>query len=525
MGVRGKDGKFTRSEDAQIDAEKRRNEAGKEYGFNMRAQGDYQEEMQHQLEKAGLYKDVKVNKYGFGEDFMNFLGLTTPRDFHTPLSDVVKEKLATDFTEDAREFFTPVDDMYGSPGGQDMVSSYGRVPVNHLMVLASQRLGVVYRGCHGTADDVFRNRFDFVSVDDHNKVIKRPEIFKWMRRSFFWDKMVECFDFEMRSGLGHLIAYYPNEKNIEKIGNKAPKSRPDSWEALSAYWMTPNNLQDDMKLDYDKQLWDFTGGVRSISNIHHSRVHVLETRRIEGGLRGSALAELCWVPLMCYLNTSYYILKGLAQMGTHYLVFNSAKEYPTPTETQAYINLANLMRANQTIVLGKNAEFKLQNAAGKIGSGLNEYLEFLKEDVSSAWIIPKNQLFGRSDGGGMDGAGALISKEDYLASNLSTKQLAATNDIMYILEEMCGFPDLEDITLRWNLDMHKTEQQRLTEQIMAEQLEQAKVQTKTAKMMLKLQKHQVDLQIEMAEVQKKMMKENPKQFMETSEKDEENLKE
>jgi len=73
--------------------------------------------------------------------------------------------------------------------------------------------------------------------------------------------------------------------------------------------------------------------------------------------------------------------------------------------------------------------------------------------------------------------------------------------------------------------MHKTEEQRLKEQLMREQLEQTKIITKQSKLGYKLYQRQVDLQIQMADVQNKMMKENPEQFMKTSEKDEENLEE
>jgi hypothetical protein len=517
---RAKDGSFVITGDEAKDAEVRREEAAKEHGYTVKKENDYAEEMQYQLEKAGLYKDVKVNEFGFGKDFLNFLHLGKGNNYNRPLNDIIQGQL----TGDSQNFYTPLDDFYGSsPGGGDMVHDYGRIPVNHLMILCAQRLGIANRACNGTASDVYRNRFDFVKDGDPDTVVKKPEIFTYMRKSLLWDKLVDELDFCLRTGLGHLVPYYKGEKDTTKMDQKAPESRPYKWDSFSAYWMTPNNLHDLRFLDYDKQRWNFVGGIHNVSNIHHSRVHVLELFRVEGGLRGGALPELCWTPLMCYLNTMYYVLKGLGQLGTHYLVFNSAKEYPTPTETQAYINLANLMRANKTIVLGKNASFTLENSGGKIGSGIEHYMEFLREDISSAWIIPKNQLFGRSDGGGLDGAGALISKEDYLASNLSTKQLATTNDLMFILEKMCGFPGLEEVTIRWNLDLHKTQEQRYKEELMEEQLNQAKTQTKMGDLNLKLFKEQSKLQIEMAKVQQKMMKEDPEQFMEESSEDEENL--
>jgi hypothetical protein len=221
----------------------------------------------------------------------------------------------------------------------------------------------------------------------------------------------------------------------------------------------------------------------------------------------------------------YYVLKSLSQLGTVSAGINIDKEYPTPTDIAAYVAVWDAMKANQCYVLGRNAQFKLQNTAGQIGQGLNSYLEFLIEDISSAWIFPKNQLLGRSDGGGLDGAGALISKEDYLASNLAVRQIQLTNDLMYIFRDICHFPNLEDVTLRWNIDLHKTQEQRYNEELLKEQVEVAKIGTEQAKLGNKLYKKQIELQIEMSNIQKQMMEKDPQAFMETSEKDEENLDE
>jgi len=234
------------------------------------------------------------------------------------------------------------------------------------------------------------------------------------------------------------------------------------------------------------------------------------------------LAEIAWTPLMCYLNTMYYVLKGLSRLGTVMASINSDKEYPTPTEVSKYIELWDLMKANNLFVLGKNATFNLQNTAGQIGAGIKDYLEFLIEDISAAWVFPKNQLLGRSDGGGLDGAGALVSKEDYLSSNISVKQLMITNDVMDILEKMCGFKQLENLTLRWNIDLHKTEEQRLKEESMRQQVEQMTIQTKQAKLQNGLFVKQIALQKEMADVQLKMLHEDPEGFMTQSDEDEEN---
>jgi hypothetical protein len=515
-------GKFAKAK-SDDDITPLRKKARDETGYtDIKNPEDMKEEMVDVLLRKKLINDqTKFNKYGFTEDFFKFLGLNgKAQNYHNPAPAHMLEKL----TGDAASYFTPVDDFYGTPGGGDTIYDYGRIPVSHLLVLSSQRLGIVYRACNGTAGDVVRNRFEFVRYDNPDKVIKRPEMMSWMRHTRFWDHLGNIVDWDGRTGQGNLISYYPGQVGTRNMYKPPPKSRPDSFETFSAYAMTPVNLHDEKtRLDYNKQRWKFRGGIIRNALIHEKRVYVMETRRVEGGLRGLALAEIAWTPLMCYLNTMYYILKGLSRLGTVLASVNSDKEYPTTTEVAKYIELWDLMKANNLFVLGKNATFNLQNVAGQISTGIREYLEFLIEDISAAWVFPKNQLLGRSEGGGLDGAGALVSKEDYLSSNISVKQLIITNDIMEILEKMCGFKDLEDLTLRWNIDLHKTQEQRLKEQSMEEQLEVQKIQTKQAKLQMTLFRKQVELQKEMSDVQLKMLRADPESFMAQSSEDEENL--
>ena len=416
-----------------------------------------------------------------------------------------------------------MDDFYGSTGsGGDAYYDYGRVPVSHLMVAATYRLGVLFRGCRGVADDVFMNGFDFVKANDFETIVKRDEIFRWIRRSNMMEKAMERLDFTRRVGLGHLVGLWNKEKGIKNSNKPAPNIRPDGFQSFSAYYMTPMNLLESLSYDYVKSMWDFMGGLFSAKMIDHTRVYPLETIRVEGGLRGAAIGEVCWVPLMCYLNTCYYILKGLSQLGLRTVGIQVDQEYPTKKMVESVVENIDKMNDANIYVLGRGSNLISENQASKLGAGIKDYMDFLKQDISSAWIIPINQLFGLSVGGGLDGAGALVSKEDYLSSCISTLQANMTGDLMYIFQEVCGFPNLEELTLRWNLDLHKTKEQRLKEQMMEQQVEQQGIATKQMKLQFELVSVQTELQMEMAEVQKKMLKKDPDTFMGITDKDEEN---
>ena len=400
-------------------------------------------------------------------------------------------------------------------------------------MLASKRIGVLFAACNRPATDIMDNGFDIVKTSDpdgdpiDNDKIKI--IRNWMDKEpiQFKKKITEIFDYDARSGLGHFIIdkYLKEERGPLSWNSKAPNTKPESIITFSPYYMTPNNVYQPNQLDYNRQLWNFTGGLHAASNIHHSRVYVYEGIRESLGLRGLALGELAWIASMCYLNIQYYLLKGMAQMGTMTVGINVDREFPTVAETAQYLALLKTFQANNFYVLGRGATLQVANVASAMGAGINDFMEFLKEDMSAAWVFPKNQLFGRAQGGGLDGAGAIVSKEDYISSNLSVKQSRAGPVIKHILQDMCGFAGLEDKTIRFNIDLHKTSEQRMKEQLMKEQVDQTKMMTEQMKLQQPLYKKQIKLQKEMADVQLEMMKRDPQALMEQSMKDEENTDE
>ena len=546
--ARNEDGKFKTSEQTLEESNKRREKNMRDMGFlDHRNPMDAIQEHTDALRKANLIN--KQAKTAFTKDFWSFISFGIPRDYRWPLPKKIKKQVEDMFsnrfpvkykeqlTLDYANFYTPLDDMYGDASGGDLWYEYGRVPVSHLMALCSKRIGVAFAACNRPARDVFDNGFDIVKKSDpegdpldDNKTVK--EIMKFDRKVRFQRKLVEIVDFCNRSGLGHLVVdeYEKEDHNNQKwLGGtqwsgQAPPTRPTRFQTFSTEFMTPINVYETKYLDYNRDKWDFRGGLHG-KQIHHSRTYPLELYREEVGLRGLALPELCFTSCMCYLNMAYYILKGLSQLGTYTVGIQSVNPVPTTAEIEAYLENLDLMMANNFFVMGSGASLVVENTASKIGQGINDIMEFYKEDMSAAWCFPKNQLFGRAQGGGLEGAGAIVSKEDYLGSNLSPLMSIMSYETMWILTEMCGFEDLDDKDVRFNIDAHKTEGQRLDEEIMRQQLEQQKVITSQVQLEQKLHKKQVALQVEMQNVQMEMLKKDPQKFLTYSEKDEENLEE
>jgi hypothetical protein len=531
---KGDGGEFITNKGPMKAAEGRRGQAKSDHGYgDLKEVTDYVAELNYVLEKAGLKNpNEKVDKLGFSDEFYEFsacFGLGQPRDYQHSIGTSISNRINDMRGDTAQPFYSPTDDMYGNATGQDYWHDSGRVPVSHLMALTSKRIGCAHRACNGAAKDTFDNRFDFVKYSDLDTPIKNNKsldtLLGWMRRSQFVRKVTEVLDFNLRSGLGHLnIEKYMDESlNAENWAKTAPKTKPERFVSFSAYYMTPQNINQPNRLDYKKNDWNYIGGLQGAHQINHSRIYVMEMEREELALRGLSLPELCWVACMCYLNVQYYILKSLAQLGNVTIGVTVDSLYPTPTEVARYLSLLNTMKANNFYVLGRGAELKIENAAAKLGSGIKDFMEFLKEDMSSAWIFPKNQLFGRSDGGGLNGAGAVVTKEDYLGSNISTKQLYLAEELMIILIEYCHFTGLDDMTIKFNIDLLKTKEQILGEQMMEEDLEKSKIMTEQTKLAAQLYKQQAKLQMEMAKVQLEMFKKDPEGFMQESQEDEENL--
>jgi hypothetical protein len=148
----------------------------------------------------------------------------------------------------------------------------------------------------------------------------------------------------------------------------------------------------------------------------------------------------------------------------------------------AFENWLDLMieyQANYFYLIGKEDELEFKNA--KLGQGMSEYIEFLKEDISAGLGIPLNFLFGRSVSGGIGGEGALTAERNYMQT-IANVQKSISDDVLRIVSD-CGF-NVDGLRLSWNLALQKTSEQRkrekmmdLQNEILEEQLKQMRTQT------------------------------------------------
>lgn len=548
-----KDGRFQpKSQEEKLEEiNKRREEGRKESGFPKDVINDPERMVDEHNEVMRKYGKINTDeKTAFTKDFWLFMGFGVPRDYRWGLTDKIKNKVEDmlrnrfplkigneKLVKDYANFYTPIDNMYGTAQGNDLWYEHGRIPMSHLNCLASKRIGVGLAICNRPPRDVFDNEYDIVKESDpegdplttEDKVVAKLK--RLDKNTEFNGKLIETFDFANRCGLGHTVVdeYEKEPHDTEKWEDGlrwsivSPKTDPVKISTFTAEYMSPINAYDTNYLDYNRDKWKFRGGMFG-REIHHSRVYTLELYREEIGLRGLSIMEPCFVSLMCYLNMSYYLLRGLSKLGTSKLTIQSQNLIPTKKEVEGYMESGQLMKANDIIVLGAGAQLLVENTAQKIGGGVKEIMDFYKEDICACTCFPQNQLFGRAQGGGLEGAGAIVSKEDYLGSNLSPMMQIASVKVPIMLRKLCNI-DLGDRIIRFNIDAHKTEEQRLTEVLMRQQVKQGEFATEQMEMAQPLFKKQMKLQKEMADVQMKMFKADPEGFMQESEKDEENIEE
>lgn len=481
---RAENGQFTKK-----DMKKRREAAKDKHGFgNLKTSEDYYQNLINVTEKAMTKQGTKRAEVA-QKDVENVVNLQS----------------------DMAEIYMPDADFMSAPSSGDAWSDAGRIPLQYIVPMTQYRLGWAYRATFGTARDIYRNGYDFVPIDAglNADPVPKPEIRKWMDEVDFFSFRTQQLFRDRQTGLGVGVLKFPGDTDLTMKDPYKGNKRPIALKAFSTDQVTPRNFLHYEFGDYDKSKWDFRGGIRS-TLFHHDRINLLETRPEPFSMRGLSVIEPVWTAAVCYYNTMIFCLKSLAQVGVMTVGVKSANDIPRKKEVEQTLDYLDKFRANKFYYLGKDAELVMQNQAANISRGLQEWLEFLREDISSALIIPKNQLFGRSDGGGLDGAGALVSKDDYLSS-LMADAGDITAEELALLRGPCKFEKhLEGLTIRWRLDLHKTEMERLNEEAARLQL---KVQKEQAKEVI----DQIKFNRKLRDKMKEQFEEDPEAFLENTE--------
>lgn len=381
-------------------------------------------------------------------------------------------------------YYKPSDDIYGSATGMDE-----RPSIEDLSAICNTRMGCVWTATSGVSGDATRNWHVFADPDSQKekKNDTTKAAFQFAVKTDLKNQCQQWLRWTLGMGSGWLIKYWT--KNDIKNMQEAPKLSipPRRFRAFSPRYMQPINLDKSNELNYQEDVWKFSGGeINYAYNIHQDRIEVLSLYPEEGHWRGLSIAEPVWIPLMGYFQGFIYLTKGLRHWGDAVPAMFTGEGLPEEGEVTSVLDLMDEYQMNYKWALGKDD--RLEFIQTKIGSGLRDAFELYKEELSSAWRIPLNQLFGRSEGGGLAGAGALVSKEDYL-QEISNKQMAMSDNLMKIYTE-AGF-ELDSYDILWNLAMKKTDEQRMREEgmttqnkILEEQWKQAKIQTQMLKLQL-----------------------------------------
>ncbi len=385
-------------------------------------------------------------------------------------------------------YYKFTDNIFGYATGLDE-----RPSLQELSAIMNSRLGLAWAATAEVAGDAIRNGFIFVEKKSR-KEVEKEEIFEYIKNTDLMNQLTHAVRDDRGFGLSFIIKYWSKDDRKE-MDQEPPNRPPLKYRTHNPLLMTPINLGSTNELDYNKDVWNFSGGLFNRYNIHRDRIHVLCLRPVVGHWRGRSVFEPIWTSLHGYFQCLIYLVRGFRNWGDSVPAFFSGDSMPQAHEVDAILDILDKFEMNRKFALGKDDRLEFKQT--KIGQGITELFEQYKEDICSGLRIPLNQLFGRSVGGGLAGAGALVSKEDYLQM-IGNVQMSITDDILQILTD-AGF-DMTGLDLEWELAVKKTDQQKLLEEgmelqndILKEQLKQQKYQNKMLKMQVQMQETRIKL--------------------------------
>ena len=376
-----------------------------------------------------------------------------------------------DFSDDFANFYGATENIMGASGTGVLSDSQS---MWELHFLCNKRLGVGNAITQGFSEDALFNWFMPKKVDTKNTTVTVKGFNKWTVESDFKNQAINWNTHKRVYGIGLLCKFWTNHDDMSK---PAPRKPPKKFQVISPLYIAPTNTYETRMIDYDEEIWKFMGGNLRVKTIHRSRIEVLRGTPQQDTYRGLSIPEVVYLPLICYYNALIYFTKALAKWGNMTPVLKSGSVTPTPDEYREFLELMEEFVMNGFFFLGRDDSIEYPNT--NIGQGLYQAVELLKEEISAGTRIPLNQLFGRSESGGISGAGNLTAERKYL-NNLANEQVKISDDMIRIFSQ-AGF-DFEGKDLMWNLALQKTREQELLEE--SQELQNG-IQAQQLKMMKK----------------------------------------
>ena len=375
---------------------------------------------------------------------------------------------------DFKRFYAPSDNIYNdAPTGRDL-----RRPALHdLGMCMDSRVGFGHKITRILARAAIRNRMEFIDVSTEKVVLNRSvdDIKNWTAETDFWNAFEEALSYERCYGIGFIVYYWGKNDDFK---SPPPNKPPTSFQAFPPTVLTPLNLTETGLLDYDREIWRFSGGVFSESEIHRDRVFVLVTRPVPFDWLGLSVFEPIWLSTMAYFQVVQGGVKNISKWGELIPIFRMAQDAPTREMYTEYLDLVDEFRQNYTFVLGQGDSLELKST--ELAKGLTEFTEFIKEDIVSGSGTTLNWLFGRSVTGGIGGQGALTAERAVVAT-IADIQHDVSQPLRRIFSRWFNIKNLRP---QFQLDLQKTKASRLIEEQMVLQNEILEIQRD----MLKIQK-------------------------------------
>ena len=368
---------------------------------------------------------------------------------------------------DYAHLFQPSDDIFDSSGQ----TGDGRRPqFKDLEMLAFERVGIGRYFTQLFAGKCVRTGFDLYAWDNNLK--RHKEMMINLLRAKFFTEQIHWVTSELIYGTSFLLKYWTAH---DKFHLPPPKTPPRAYKAFPPTYLTPFNIVDTDMLWEDPSRWEFYGGKYKTARIHPDRVEILCTRPNPNSWIGYSIFEPIYLSASAYMNLIINGAKMTAKWSNVVTSFQMNVPNPSLKMYREFQELIEDMKANLTFVIAKDEKIEFHDT--KIGAGLNEFAEILKQDMAAGTGLPLNQTYGRAESGGMGDGGAIMSKQGELET-CSNYQADLADNFWALFDQ---YWDVGEEFLKFRLDFQKSDRSRYEEEQLQWGTELIKAQVEQAK--------------------------------------------